>query len=37
MKIQKMSTAPGSLPEWIEAVGVDYAYQPPPERVVKPG
>jgi CP2 transcription factor len=37
VKIQKMSTAPGSLPEWIDAVGVDFAYHPPPERVVKPG
>jgi len=36
VKIQKMSNAPESLPEWIEAVGVDYSYQPPPERVIKP-
>ena len=26
-----------TLTGWIEALGVDYNYQPPPERVVKPG
>ncbi len=26
----------GTLSGWIEALGVDYTYQPPPERVVKP-
>ena len=35
IKVQKSQA--GSLPEWIEAVGVDYSYQPPQERVVKPG
>lgn len=37
MKVQKMPIAPGSLPEWIDAVGVDTSYQPPPEKLVKPG
>jgi hypothetical protein len=27
----------GTLTGWIEALGVDYNYQPPPERVIKPG
>ena len=27
----------GELPGWIEALGVDSSYRPPPERVVKPG
>jgi hypothetical protein len=35
-KVQKMSTAPGSLPEWIDAIGIDFSYHPP-ERIVKPG
>ncbi|KAL9120011.1 MAG: hypothetical protein Q9187_003433 [Circinaria calcarea] len=26
----------GTLPDWIEALGVDSAYKPPPERLVKP-
>lgn len=26
----------GTLAGWIEAIGVDHTYQPPPERVVKP-
>ncbi|OCL15351.1 hypothetical protein AOQ84DRAFT_370448 [Glonium stellatum] len=26
----------GTLTGWIEALGVDYTYQPPPERIVKP-
>ena len=26
----------GTLAGWIEAIGVDHSYQPPPERVVKP-
>ncbi|KIW00370.1 hypothetical protein, variant [Verruconis gallopava] len=26
----------GSLTGWIEALGVDYTYQPPPERPIKP-
>ncbi len=28
--------ATGSLPEWIEALGTDPTYKPPPERVIKP-
>jgi CP2 transcription factor len=36
IKVQK-SHVSGPLPEWIEAIGVDYNYQPPPERIVKPG
>jgi hypothetical protein len=27
----------GTLSGWIEALGVDYTYQPPPERPIKPG
>ena len=26
----------GALPDWIEALGVDSTYKPPPERLVKP-
>ncbi|KAF2835935.1 hypothetical protein M501DRAFT_987883 [Patellaria atrata CBS 101060] len=37
IKLQKRpSEGQGTIPGWIEAVGVDYSYQPPPERVVKP-
>jgi hypothetical protein len=34
-KVQKLET--GTLSGWIEALGVDSSYQPPPERVIKPG
>lgn len=37
VKIQKPQAADGTLAGWIEALGVDYSYQPPPERLVKPG
>jgi hypothetical protein len=37
MKIRRITSVPGNLSEWIDAVGVDNTYQPPPERVVKPG
>jgi hypothetical protein len=36
-KILKTGAEAGNLTNWIEAVGVDYSYQPPPERVIKPG
>lgn len=35
VKIPKGQTD-SSLPEWIEALGVDPSYQPPPERLIKP-
>lgn len=35
VKVEK-GQADSSLPEWIEALGVDSAYRPPPERPVKP-
>jgi hypothetical protein len=35
IKVQKRQV--GDVSSWIEAVGVDYNYQPPAERVVKPG
>lgn len=37
-RVQKVQ--PGGhdpLTGWIEALGVDYSYQPPPERAIKPG
>lgn len=38
VRIQKRgSSEQGHLSGWIEAIGVDPQYQPPPERVVKPG
>lgn len=37
-RVQKrVSSDQAHLPGWIEAVGVDPHYQPPPERTVKPG
>jgi hypothetical protein len=36
VKIQK-SQSSGVAPDYFEAVDVDYNYQPPPERIVKPG
>ncbi|KAJ9647054.1 hypothetical protein H2199_002040 [Coniosporium tulheliwenetii] len=37
IKLRKaQSDEHGTLSGWIEAVGVDYSYQPPPERVIKP-
>ena len=35
IKIQKIGDG-NDLPAWIEALGVDPSYQPPPERLVKP-
>ena len=35
-RVQRMAHG-GMLPEWIEAVGVDASYRPPPAPVVKPG
>jgi hypothetical protein len=38
VKVPKSSTTDGgTLAGWIEALGVDPNYQPPPERVIKPG
>jgi hypothetical protein len=37
-KVQKIgSDQSGALTGWIEALGVDYTYQPPAERPIKPG
>ncbi|KAI9685446.1 MAG: hypothetical protein M1822_004577 [Bathelium mastoideum] len=36
VKVQPHSPASGMVTGWIEAIGVDYSYQPPPERSVKP-
>jgi len=36
VKVPRQDDA-GTLTGWIEALGVDYNYQPPAERVVKPG
>ena len=36
-KVQTTSPASGAVTGWIEALGVDFSYQPPPERLVKPG
>jgi hypothetical protein len=36
VKIQKHGAEPDSVSGWIEALGVDESYQPPPERIVKP-
>ncbi|KAF2086277.1 hypothetical protein K490DRAFT_66825 [Saccharata proteae CBS 121410] len=37
VKIQKRaSDGPSPLSGWIDAIGVDYSYQPPPERAIKP-
>jgi hypothetical protein len=39
VKIQQQSSGEsgGALSGWIEAIGVDYTYQPPAERPIKPG
>jgi hypothetical protein len=37
VKVPKAGGDAGSLSGWIEALGVDYNYQPPPERIIKPG
>jgi hypothetical protein len=38
VKVQKTGGDQSSaLTGWIEALGVDYTYQPPPERPIKPG
>lgn len=38
VKVPKARTEQtGTLSGWIEALGVDYTYQPPPERPIKPG
>jgi hypothetical protein len=36
VKIQTRSPTSGTLSGWVEALGVDPLYQPPPERAVKP-
>lgn len=36
VKVQTRSPRTGAISGWVEAVGVDPSYQPPPERVVKP-
>ncbi|KAL9080313.1 MAG: hypothetical protein Q9157_000900 [Trypethelium eluteriae] len=36
VKVQPHSPTPGVVSGWIEAVGVDFSYQPPPERAIKP-
>lgn len=36
VKIQTRSPNSGTMSGWIEALGVDPSYQPPPERTVKP-
>merc|ERR1711981_1030977 len=37
VKVQKQGgDQSGALTGWIEALGVDYTYQPPPERPIKP-
>lgn len=36
LKIQTISPDDGAVPGWVEAVGVDSTYQPPPERALKP-
>lgn len=33
----KVAKAAAGVTGWIEALGVDYTYQPPPERPIKPG
>ncbi|KAF2429549.1 CP2 transcription factor family protein-like protein [Tothia fuscella] len=35
-KVLKPGAETSSLTGWIDAVGIDYSYQPPPERVMKP-
>lgn len=37
VKIQTHSPTSGTLSGWIESLGVDPSYQPPSDRVVKPG
>jgi hypothetical protein len=37
VKVQKKQGDDHTLSGWIEALGVDYSYQPPPERLLKPG
>lgn len=37
VKIQTRSPTTGTLSGWIESLGVDPSYQPPAERVIKPG
>lgn len=36
IKIQTRSPVDGSSSGWIEALGVDQSYQPPPERAIRP-
>jgi len=36
VKIPKSGADNGTLAGWIEALGVDPVYQPPPERIIKP-
>ncbi|TKA74666.1 hypothetical protein B0A49_05660 [Cryomyces minteri] len=35
-KVQTLSPRTGRPTGWIEALGIDHSYQPPPERVIKP-
>jgi len=35
-KVEKSVQGPESLPEWIDTLGVDFSYQAPPERIIKP-
>lgn len=35
-KVKTRSPRDGSISGWIEALGVDHSYQPPPERPIKP-
>lgn len=37
VKVQTRSPTNGTMSGWIETLGVDHAYQPPADRVVKPG
>ncbi|EMC99980.1 hypothetical protein BAUCODRAFT_21663 [Baudoinia panamericana UAMH 10762] len=36
VKVQTLSPNGNSMPGWVEAIGVDPAYEPPPPRAVKP-
>lgn len=36
VKVQTHSPTSGTLSGWIETLGVDHSYQPPPERAIKP-
>lgn len=36
VKVQTRSPTSGAMTGWVEAIGVDPSYQPPPERSIKP-